>query len=161
MPRKTAAQAHSKGEAHQRSLALELAVLQSASMVELQAQFRRLYQRPAPESLSRDLIARLLAHRIQERRLGALDRELRVRLERLVQGLPPGRRLKSGTVLVREHEGTMHEVVILPGGYLWNAETFKSLSMIAKRITGTSWNGPRFFGLRSNRSSAMKAGAHA
>lgn len=161
MPRKIAAQAHSKGEAPERSLAHELAAVQWASMVELQAQFRRLYRRPAPESLSRDLIARLLAHRIQERRLGALDRELGVKLECLAQGLPPGRRLKSGTVLVRGHEGRMHEVVIVPGGYLWNAETFKSLSTIAKRITGTSWNGPRFFGLRSNRSSATKAGVHA
>lgn len=161
MPSEIYADAHPRREVPDRSLAQELATLGSASATELQAQFRRLYQRSAPESLSRDLLARLVAHRIQERRLGDLDRELALKLDRLAQGLPSRRRLKTGTVLVREHEGTMHEVVIVPGGYLWNGQTFKSLSTIAKRITGTSWNGPRFFGLRSNRSAAAEVGAHA
>ena len=51
-------------------------------------------------------------------------------------------------MLVREHDGILHEVVIVPGDFLWNGETHTSLSIIAKRITGTNWNGPRFFGLR-------------
>lgn len=132
-----------------RGLAHELADLQAASLPELRTRFHRLYRQPAPDSLSRDLIARLLAHRLQERRLGGLDRELAAELDRMSRGRPASRRLKPGTILVREHEGTMHEAVIVPGGYLWNGQTFTSLSTIAKRITGTSWNGPRFFGLRT------------
>ncbi|KQU50168.1 hypothetical protein ASG72_19510 [Bosea sp. Leaf344] len=81
-------------------------------------------------------------------RLGKLDPELSRHLRRLEQGRVARRRIKTGSVLVREYEGMTHEVGILPEGFLWNGETHSSLSLIAKRITGTSWNGPRFFGLR-------------
>jgi hypothetical protein len=131
-------------------LTLEIDALEAASFDSLRDRFRQLYRKPAPAGLSRDLIARLIAHRLQEKRLGKLDRALADTLDRLAQGHEPRRRLKSGTMLVREHEGVMHEVVIVPGGYLWNETMFKSLSTIARRITGTSWNGPRFFGLRSS-----------
>jgi hypothetical protein len=161
MPPEIEDHVRSRREAPDRNLAQDLVTLGSADVGGLKAQFRRLYRRPAPESLSRDLLARLVAHRLQERRLGGIDRELALKLNRLAQGLPSRRRLKAGTVLVREHEGKMYEVVIVPGGYLWNGQTFKSLSTIAKRITGTSWNGPRFFGLRSNRSPTAEVGSHA
>lgn len=145
-------------------LAQQLAELPLANLAELRARFRQLYRRAALEQFSRDLIGRLVGHRLQEKRLGGLDRELAAQLDRLARGQPPaGRRLKPGTVLVREHEGIMHEVVIVAGGYLWNGQSFASLSTIAKKITGTSWNGPRFFGLRmvpNNRASPRKpAGA--
>jgi Protein of unknown function (DUF2924) len=58
------------------------------------------------------------------------------------------RRLKAGTVLVREYQGERHTVTVVPGGYVWRETTYKSLSTIARTITGTAWNGPRFFGLR-------------
>ena len=60
-------------------------------------------------------------------------------------------RLKSGTVLVREFGGTRHTVTIVPEGFVWQEKTYSSLSAIAKIITGTNWNGPRFFGLREGR----------
>ena len=135
------------------ALAQELVAVQAEGLGELRPRFRSLYRWQAPDALSRDLIARLVAHRLQERRLGRLDRALADELDRLGQGQPAGRRVKAGTVLVREHEGIMHEVVVVPGGYLWSGETFSSLSTIAKRITGTNWNGPRFFGLRSREGS--------
>jgi hypothetical protein len=50
--------------------------------------------------------------------------------------------------MVREHQGTLHEVMVVPGGFCWQDKTYPSLSTIAQAITGTSWNGPRFFGLR-------------
>ena len=59
------------------------------------------------------------------------------------------RRIKPGTVLVREYQGERHTVTVVPNGYLWRETTYASLSTIARAITGTSWNGPRFFGLRS------------
>ena len=85
---------------------------------------------------------------MQEKCLGKLDRDVAHELDHLARGRESHKRLKSGTMLVREQDGIMHEVVIVRGDYLWNEETYKSLSAIAKRITGTSWNGPRFFGLR-------------
>jgi DUF2924 family protein len=58
------------------------------------------------------------------------------------------RRLKPGTVLIREYQGERHTVTVVPGGFLWQDTTYTSLSTIARAITGTAWNGPRFFGLR-------------
>lgn len=126
----------------------ELAAVAATSIGQLRQRFRALYRVPAPDCLSRDLIARLVAHRLQEQHLGKIDRSLADQIDRLGRGQEPRRRLKPGTVLVREHDGIMHEVVVVPDGFLWNGETYAGLSTIAKRITGTSWNGPRFFGLR-------------
>ncbi|MGO4676609.1 DUF2924 domain-containing protein [Bosea sp. 2YAB26] len=69
-------------------------------------------------------------------------------MAKLARGQETRRRIKTGSVLVREHDGVSHEVVIVPGGFLWNGETHRSLSTLAKRITGTTRNGPRFLGLR-------------
>ena len=74
---------------------------------------------------------------------------MRKLLDRLAKGgAEPVRHLKVGTVIVREHQGTLHEVMVVPGGFSWREKTYPSLSTIAQAITGTSWNGPRFFGLR-------------
>ena len=94
----------------------------------------------------------MIAYRVQEQRLGKLGREMRQRLDRLAKGGgEPVRHLKVGTVMVREHKGTLHEVMVVPGGFSWQDKTYPSLSAIALAITGTSWNGPRFFGLRGGR----------
>ena len=63
----------------------------------------------------------------------------------------PLQRIKVGSVLVREHEGKLHEAYVVPDGFSWQGKTYASLSTIARKITGTKWNGPRFFGLRDNR----------
>ena len=103
----------------------------------------------APRALSRALFARMIAHRVQEERLGKLSREMRQLLDGLARGGgEPVRHLKVGTVMVREHQGVTYEVIVVPGGFSWKDQTYPSLSAIAKGITGTSWNGPRFFGLR-------------
>jgi hypothetical protein len=116
---------------------------------ELRALWREMTQQNAPKALSRDLLARMIAHRVQEQRLGRLSREIRKHLDRLAKGGgEPVRHLKVGTVIVREHQGTLHEVMVVPGGFSWQEKTYPSLSSIALAITGTSWNGPRFFGLR-------------
>jgi len=130
------------------SLEEELAAVVAASLDQLRSRFRALFRVPVPDCLSRDMVARLIAHRLQEQHLGKLDRGLAEQVDRLGRRQEPRRRLKLGTVLVREHDGVMHEVVVVADGFLWNGETYASLSTIAKRITGTSWNGPRFFGLR-------------
>lgn len=126
----------------------ELTALTSMSIDALRAVFRKHYRRAAPDGFSRDLIARLVVHRLQELRLGKLDPDLGRHLNRLGNGKIARRRIKTGSVLVREYDGVTHEVVITPDGFLWKGETHASLSLIARRITGTTWNGPRFFGLR-------------
>jgi hypothetical protein len=131
------------------SLATELAHIAALSLDDLRALWLKMTGQGAPKALSRELIARMIAHRIQEHRLGKLGREMRQRLDGLASGgAEPARHLKVGTVMVREHLGALHEVMVVPGGFSWKEKTYPSLSAIAKGITGTSWNGPRFFGLR-------------
>jgi DUF2924 family protein len=131
------------------TLATELAHIAALSLDDLRALWLKMTGQGAPRALSRDLLARMIAHRIQELQLGKFGREMRQRLDGLARGgAEPVRHLKVGTVIVREHLGEMHEVMVVPGGFSWKEKTYPSLSAIAKGITGTSWNGPRFFGLR-------------
>lgn len=82
-----------------------------------------------------------------------MDRKTEKLLESYASGktVSSPRYLKSGTVLVRDYQGVRHTVTIADGSYIWNDQQYASLSMIAKAITGTSWNGPRFFGLREDK----------
>ena len=116
---------------------------------ELRELWRQRRGQNPPEALSKDLIARALAHWRQEELLGGPGRHVHKLLASLGKtGAKPPRHLKIGSVIVREHQGRMHEVLVVPGGFCWQEQTYSSLSTIAKAITGTSWNGPRFFGLR-------------
>ena len=65
------------------------------------------------------------------------------------------RRLKPGTVLLREYQGERHTVTVVANGYVWREATYASLSIIARAITGTAWNGPRFFGLRIDKGTTV------
>jgi Protein of unknown function (DUF2924) len=131
------------------TLEAELDRIAALGLDELRALWLKMTGQGAPRALSRDLLARMIAHRIQEQRLGKLSREIRQRLDGLARGGgEPVRHLKVGTVMVREHQGATHEVIVVPGGFSWKDKTYPSLSAIALAITGTSWNGPRFFGLR-------------
>ena len=117
----------------------------------LRARWRLMFGAPPPAGLTKDMIKRVIAHRIQERAFGGLDRETKKLLDRLARGKTRAdlnRRLKPGAVLVREYQGTRHTVTVVPEGFSWQGATYPSLSIIARAITGTSWNGPRFFGLR-------------
>jgi hypothetical protein len=134
----------------------ELAVLPALELDALRLRWRRLTRRPAPSGLRRDLLARVLAYEMQVRAYGGLSRETARLLDRLATEADPAKLLASrrmarpslGTQLVREHAGQVHRVTVTAAGYLWNGATYASLSPIAQAITGTRWNGPRFFGLR-------------
>lgn len=112
-----------------------------------------------PASLPRSLLARLLAHKVQVDALGDLAPAVQRFLDRvgreIAAGKPPNlqfgeaSRLKPGTVLVREHDGAEHRVMVLAEGFAWNGQVHKSLSAFASAITGTRWNGHRFFGLHA------------
>src|SRR3984893_14969693 len=93
--------------------------------------------------LSKDLIARALAYWLQEEVLGGLDARVRKLLGASSRGEgPPARHVKVGSVIVREYQGKLHEGLVVPGGFCWQGQVFASLSTIARKITGTSWNGP-------------------
>lgn len=133
------------------AIAAEISRLSRLPISELRAAWRAEFRKPAPKGLWRDLLLRTLAWRIQEKAFGGHDKATLKLLERYGQkraGDQRCQRLKAGTALVREFQGTHHTVTIVPEGFLWQEKTYSSLSAIAKIITGTNWNGPRFFGLR-------------
>lgn len=114
--------------------------------------WRSEFRKDPPRSLSRDLLVRMLAWRLQEEAFGGHDRQTIKLLEGLARGKAGalGRRLKPGTILVREYQGQRHTVTIVQGGFTWEGKTYPSLTQIARTISGTNWNGPRFFGLRES-----------
>jgi hypothetical protein len=147
-----------------------LADLAALDLEALRRRWRALTGRTAPEHLPRHILVRLLAYRIQADAFGDLDgksiKTLRQIAEQRAKGGGAGgaptleslnlssrgaRSLAPGTVLGREHGGVMHHVMVLADGFTWNGTTYRSLSEVACAITGTHWNGPRFFGLDGGR----------
>jgi hypothetical protein len=145
----------------------EITHLRSLALDALRRRWRVMFGRTAPAALSKDLLGRMIADRLQERAFGGLDREsLRV-LDGLARhGGSPRRQLKPGTVLVRDYQGQRHTVTVMSDGFDWQGTTYASLSAIARAITGTAWSGPRFFALargngtpaRRNKNGRARAG---
>jgi hypothetical protein len=126
----------------------EIAHLRSLAIDALRRQWRVIFGRTPPAGLSKDLLGRMIAWRLQEQAFGGLDRESLRFLEGLARhGGSPRRRLKPGTVLVRDYQGERHTVTVTADGFNWQGTTYASLSAIARAITGTAWSGPRFFAL--------------
>lgn len=129
----------------------EVDQVRSLGIDALRMRWRAMFGRIPPKGLTKDIMGRMIAYRIQEEAFGGLDRETIKLLDRLAKGEKPNelsRRLKAGTVLVREYQGKRHTVTVVRDGFLWQEKIYASLSSIAQTITGTRWNGPRFFGLR-------------
>jgi hypothetical protein len=127
----------------------ELTRIGTMNSEELRAMWRAKRKHEPPATLTKDLMARALAHWLQEEHLGGLETPLRRLLATVTKkGCTPSRRLKVGSVIVREYQGKAQEVLVVPGGFCWEGRIYPSLSTIALKITGTNWNGPRFFGLR-------------
>ncbi len=129
----------------------EVDQIRSLGIDALRKRWRMMFGAVPPKGLTKDILGRMIAYRIQEETFGGLDRETIKLLDRLARGEKPNelnRRLKSGTVLVREYNGERHTVTVMQDGFSWQETTYSSLSVIAQTITGTKWNGPRFFGLR-------------
>lgn len=146
-------------------LKTKLRLLETCGVEALRRQYQSLFGRSSPSAFGPDLLRRRIAQHLQEKAFGGLS----PRAQRLLYDLlksneknPLGpiqlpRRIKAGSVLVREWKGKAHRVTILDDGFIYDGETYASLSEIARSITGTRWNGPRFFGLRSTLNDTITA----
>ena len=149
-------------------LASKLASLAELTIFELRAEWRRHHHMPLPKQLSRDLMIRGIAYKIQERASGGLTRSTLRKIEALrlqnvtAQKVVASPSLKPGTKLIREWGGDTHSVLVQKTGFEWRGKSYRSLSTIATEITGTHWSGPRFFGLttRSRKLDAHSMGDH-
>jgi Protein of unknown function (DUF2924) len=135
----------------------ELDRLPTAPIADLRKRYREVFRTEPPKAFGPDLLRRSIAHRIQEKVYGGLSASTRRLLDQLVKAAmarPNGRlelprRIKPGSQLVRTWKGKSYRVMVIADGFAYAGKTFASLSEIASEITGTRWNGPRFFGLRS------------
>jgi hypothetical protein len=138
----------------------ELDRLPTTPIAELRLRYGELFRAEPPKAFGPDLLRRSIAQRIQEKAYGGLSRETQRLLDQLVKAAiakPNGRlelprRIKPGSELVRTWNKKTHRVMVMADGFAYDGKTFASLSEIASEITGTRWNGPRFFGLRSTSS---------
>src|ERR1700693_6074329 len=152
-------------------IAESLAGLSASTIFELRGEWRRLHRPPPPMRLSRDLLMRGIAYKLQERPLGGLSKSILRKLERLnldaeasdARKPAPPIFWKAGTRLVREWRGVTHAVLVHADGFEWHGRRYRSLTIVAREITGAHWSGPRFFGMRKcvGRSVESAEGEHA
>ena len=134
----------------------DIAALPAMKKAQLLQVWERTFPTPPSAKLRRELMVPILAYRMQEVVHGGLSRTARTRLQRLIDERPTSsarvRKERSASQpaskLIRSWRGEIHEVLITTGGYVYRGETFRKLSPIAKRITGTQWSGPAFFGTK-------------
>jgi len=137
-------------------IAKALVRLSELTIFELRGEWRRLHRMPPPMRLSRDLLIRGIIYQLQERAYGGLSTATARKLEQAGADPPsrgpanptPSVSLRPGTRLVREWRGVTHTALIHADGIEWRGERYRSLSVVARKITGARWSGPRFFGLR-------------
>ena len=135
----------------------EIDTLADLSRSELVERWRTHYRTEPPKGISRSLLIRAVAYEMQVKRYGGLKPATDRRLKMIANGTADGDRgnrkmaypLHPGARLVREWNGVSHVVEVIEGGFVWNGERHRSLSAIARSITGARWSGPRFFGLTS------------
>ena len=141
-----------------RSLTEELTELRGLDSTALKQRWRVLYRTEAPVHIGRALLLQAVAYRLQERVLGGLKSSTRCLLERAAEDHvgrqpsteAPTTKITPGMVLIREWHGVSHRVTVLEDGVLLRGARYRSLSEVARKITGTRWSGPRFFGLRAS-----------
>lgn len=137
----------------------ELASIASETKIQLRQRYIKLFECEPPRAFGPDLLRRSVAQQLQVQAYGGLSKTMQRELDRLVAAfitkpgsrLAPSRKAQFGTVLVRQWKDRSYRVSITEDGFSFEGRTFSNLSEIARLITGTRWNGPRFFGLRRQR----------
>lgn len=138
------------------ALKAQIEALPGLCLAELRSHWATLYGNPAPRSLRRYLLIRAVAYQLQVRAYGGLSTATKRRLREIARAAREGTfgqttlepRIRPGTRLIRVWQGETHSVVVHEDGFEWNGSRHRSLSTIAKAITGTSWNGWTFFGVK-------------
>jgi hypothetical protein len=142
-----------------RDLEAQILSLKTASLESLRRHWQSVFGKPYPDHLPRHLVAGILGYRLQAKAQGDISPEHKKYLDTLGRTLSKTpdapvpnfsrekSQFKSGTVFVREHGGVDHRIVATPDGLVWDKQIYSSLSAVARAITGTNWNGRRFFGL--------------
>ena len=141
---------------NRKALDVEIVRLRDLDVAQLRIRWHAVFGRRTPPHLPRHLLFRVLTYRMQADQLGDLDAECQRLLDRSESPENAGQRaagrrpaeLRPGTMLAREWNGDVQRVAVLAEGFAWKGESYPSLSKVAFAITGTRWNGPRFFGLR-------------
>ncbi len=110
--------------------------------------WREMFGRPPPKYLSPQFMKRVLIWETQNRALGGVSVKTTRRLKQIASGTAPPTTAKPGSHLIREWNGRTYQVEVVDGGYVMDGRTWRSLSAIARHITGARWSGPRFFGVR-------------
>jgi hypothetical protein len=140
------------------ALAAEIAGLSKTEITHLRERWKTLYGKPPSGALGRSFLMRAIAYRLQEKAFGGLKPSTRRLLARVTAEAaagsspkrPRARKAELGTILVREWQGHAHRVTMLGDGVSFNGKRYRSLSEVAREITGSRWSGPRFFGLRTS-----------
>ena len=138
------------------ALTAEIVGLAKASIKDLRERWKTLYGKEPSGAIGRSFLIRAIAYRLQEKAFGGLKPSTRRLLARVAKETAAGnspkkpqiRKAQSGTVLIREWQGNAHRVTMLRDGVSFNGKRYRSLSEVAREITGSRWSGPRFFGLR-------------
>jgi len=136
-----------------------LKALPGMSKIGLSRLWEELFNKPVPERIRKELMARILAYRIQEQAFGGLNSKTRRRLDQIANAMGKNQntaianmaRSKPGTRLIRSWQGKTHTVTVEESGYQYQGRQYRSLSEIARHITGTQWSGPLFFELKSRK----------
>ena len=148
-------------------LEARIIALGALTTADLRIEWRRLYRAAPPTRVSRDLLIRGVAYKVQEQAHGGLSLSIRRRLRSLSEGsdqrdrsaAAPAITMKPGTKLVREWHGHAHTVNVLDDGFEYEGERYPSLTRIARRITGVHWSGPLFFGISKRRRAVVEGAA--
>ena len=138
------------------ALEAEIRRLPDLSLAELRVRWKELYGNPAPQSLRHSFLARAVAYRMQVEAYGGLSSSTKKRLEAIAAGVRQGntdvagiaKAIRPGAQMLRQWRGQTHTVTAVHEGFEWNGKTYKSLSAVARQITGTNWNGYAFFGVK-------------
>ena len=138
------------------ALASEIVSLPKLGIDDLRERWKAMFGKAPSQEIGRSFLIRAIAYRLQERAYGGLKPSTRRLLARVVEETAAGsspkkpqiRKAQSGTILIREWQGNAHRVTMLDDGVSFNGKHYRSLSEVAREITGSRWSGPRFFGLR-------------
>lgn len=148
------------------AVAVRLQALEGMTYDGLRTEWRRLYRAHPPKRVARDLLVLGVAWKIQEQAYGGLGAATKRRLADLTKAMEQDgdlarsrvARLKPGAKLIREWRGETHTVIVLEDGFDWQGKRWRSLSVIAREITGAHWSGPRFFGLNGKAKAGVAIG---